>query len=331
MSATYPLTVIEERGACPGLTGFIESVHVMISTVADEFGVPDMELTVVLTGDITGSIRARSEIERDFAPERAGGIVKGKTISLVRDFSETAIVLDTGGVAAEEELDQAELLHLVVHEYGHALVGRLRAVAGTRPPKTIRSKTPEEVAAIWAYEAADEFRCDLFSNALLGQSITVTPSSGGEPRRFTLADLLGEGYRDAFAGLLDDVHPGWADLVHAYRTHQVGLDEMYESLLFGTGAMLKLIAHADAVEHAGGNAPLLTGYADHPAVQRLLGPVWTPIREVLDTTPTLLSLADFAAVDRAIQDCGRHIVAMWASLGVTGHLTEDDQLYVSVS
>ncbi|MBT2545781.1 hypothetical protein J7E99_35175 [Streptomyces sp. ISL-44] len=139
------------------------------------------------------------------------------------------------------------------------------------------------------------------------------------------------GYRDAFAGLLDDVHPGWADVVHAYRTHQVGLDEMYESLLFGTGAMLKLIAHADAVEHAGGNAPLLTGYADHPAVQRLLGPVWTPIREVLDTTPTLLSLADFAAVDRAIQDCGRHIVAMWASLGVTGHLTEDDQLYVSVS
>jgi hypothetical protein len=36
---------------------------------------------------------------------------------------------------------------------------------------------------------------------------------------FTLADLLGEGYCGAFTGLLDDVHPGWADLVHAYQTH----------------------------------------------------------------------------------------------------------------
>lgn len=330
MSATYALTVVEEHGARPGLAGFIESVHSMISTVADEFDVPESELTVVLTGDITASIRARSETERDFAPERPGGIVKGKTISLARDFSKTVIVLDTGDAAAEEELAQAELLHLVVHEYGHALIGRLRAAADTRPPKTTRPKTPEEVAAIWAYEAADEFRCDQFSNTLLGQCITVTPSSGGESRRFTLADLLGEGYRDAFAGLLDDVHPGWADLVHAYQTHQVGLDEMYEGLLLGTGAMLKLIAHADAVEEAGGNAPLLTGYADHPAVRRLLGPMWAPIREVLDTTPTLLPLADFAVADRAVQDCGQHIVAMWASLGVTGHLTEDDQLHVSV-
>ncbi|WP_141689613.1 hypothetical protein [Streptomyces sp. DI166] len=302
----------------------------MISVVADEFDVPALGLTVVLTGDITASIRAHSEIERDFVPERSGGIVKGKTISVVRDFSETVIVLDTGDAAAEEELDQAELLHLVVHEYGHVLIGRLRAAAGTRPPKTTRPKTPDEVAAIWAYEAADEFRCDLFSNAFLGQCITVTPSSGGESRRFTLADLLGEGYRDAFAGLLDDVHPGWAHLVRAYQTRQVGLDEMYDGLLFGTGAILKLIAHADAVQEAGGNAPLLTGYADHPAVQRLLRPVWTPIREVLDTSPTLPPLADFAAADRAIQDCGQHIVAMWASLGVTGHLTEDDQLYVSV-
>lgn len=331
MSAAYPLTVIEEHGARPCLTGFIEDVHAVIRVVAETLDVPEMELTVVLTGDITASVRAHSQIERDFTAERSGGIVKGKTISLVRDYSETVIVLDTSDMAVEEELDQAELLHLVVHEYGHALIGRLRSAAGTRPPKTARDKTPEEAAAIWAYEAADEFRCDLFSNALMGRFATVTPGGGGEDRPFTLADLLGEGYRDAFAGLLDDVHPGWADLVHSYRTHQIGLDEMCGRLIFGTGEVLKLIAHADAVEEAGGNAPLLTGYEYHLAVQRLLGPVWMPIREVLDTTPTLPPLADFAAADRAIQDCGRHIAAMWASLGVTGHLTEDDQLYISVS
>ncbi|MGW7645466.1 hypothetical protein [Streptomyces bobili] len=331
MSATYPLTVIEEHGARPGLTGFVESVHAMIRVVAEELDVPEMELTVVLTGDITASVRAHSQIERDFTAERSGGIVKGKTISLVRDYSETVIVLDTGHMAVEEELDQAELLHLVGHEYGHALIGRLRAAAGTRAPKMARAKTPEEVAAIWAYEAADEFRCDLFSNVLMGHFVTVTPGGGGEARPFTLVDLLGEGYRDVFVGLLDDLHPGWADLVYSYRTHQIGLDEMYERLILGTGEVLKLIAHAEAVEAAGGNAPLLTGYEDHLAVQRLLSPGWTPIREVLDTTPTLPPLADFAAADRAIQDCGRHIAAMWASLGVTGHLTEDDQLYISVS
>lgn len=112
MSATYPLTVIEEHGARPGLTGFVESVHEMISAIADEVDVPSTELTVVLTGDITASVRARSETEKNFTPERSGGIVTGKTISLVRDFSETAIVLDTGDAAADEDLDQAEFLHL---------------------------------------------------------------------------------------------------------------------------------------------------------------------------------------------------------------------------
>ncbi|MFF5130971.1 hypothetical protein ACFY41_29115 [Streptomyces syringium] len=330
MTATYALTVIEEHGARPGLAKIIEDVHAVICVIADEFGVPDLELTVVLTGDITASIQARSETERDFSPERVGGTVKGKTISLVRDFSETAIVLDTGDAAAEEDFDAVNFLHLVGHEYGHALIGRLRAAAGTRPPKPTREQTPDEVGAIWAYEAADEYRCDLFSNALLGQFATVTPG-GGEPRPLTLADLLGEGYRDAFASLLDRVHPGWPDLVQAYRTREVGLDEMYDGLRFGTDATLKLIAHADAVEEAGGNAPLLTGYTDHLAVQRLLGPVWTQIRKVLDTTPLLPPLAEFAAADRAIQDCGQHIVAMWESLGVSGRLTEDDQLYISVS
>lgn len=119
--AAYALTVLEEHGARSGLVGFIETVHSVMSAVADECAVPEMNVTGVLTGDITASIRARSETERDFTPERSGGIVKGKTIGLVRDFSETVIVLDTGTAAAAEELDEVELLHLVLHEYGHAL------------------------------------------------------------------------------------------------------------------------------------------------------------------------------------------------------------------
>lgn len=84
------------------------------------------------------------------------------------------------------------------------------------------------------------------------------------------------------------------------------------------------------MEEAGGNAPLLTGFADHLAVRKILGPVWGPIREVLDSTPILPSLDEFAAVDKAIQGCGKHMVAMWQSLGVSGSLTQDDQLHVTV-
>ncbi|MGW9453332.1 hypothetical protein [Streptomyces sp. NPDC055632] len=225
---------------------------------------------------------------------------------------------------------KGKLHHLVAHEYGHALLGRMRAEAGTRPPKTTRPKTPEECAAIWAYKAADEFRCDLIANAFLRQWVTITVD-GGETRPATLADLVGEGYREAFAGLLDQVDPGWSDLVLAYQTHQVDLDEMYERLLWGTCAVLMLIAHADATEETSGNAPLLEGFSDHTAVRNMLGPVWEPIRKVLDSTPTLPLLEEFAAVDKAIQCCGKHMVDMWQSLGVSGCLTDDDQLYISVS
>ncbi|MEU1265628.1 hypothetical protein ABZ473_26870 [Streptomyces cellulosae] len=65
MSATYPLTMIEQHGARPGLTGFIENIPAVIRVVAEEFDVPEMELTVVLTGDIKASVRAHSQIEWD--------------------------------------------------------------------------------------------------------------------------------------------------------------------------------------------------------------------------------------------------------------------------
>ncbi|MFD8322677.1 hypothetical protein [Kitasatospora purpeofusca] len=329
MSATYALAVIEEHGARPGLAGFIETLHGRICEMAEALGVPDVDLTVVLTGDITASVRARSETERDFTPERAGGTVRGKTISLVRDFSETAIVLDTGGTEPGRDSDAVDFLHLLGHEYGHVLLGRLRASAGTRPPRTDRAKSPDEAAAIWAYEAADEFRCDLFSNLLLGAFAAAT-SDSCEPRPITLADLFGSGYRKAFVDLLDDVHPGWPDLVHAHRERRIEPDALYTGLILATGSVLKLIAHADAVEEAGGNGPLLTASMDHPAVHQLLGPPWARIREVLDTTSLLPPLAEFAATDLAIQDCGQYIVDMWEALGVTGHLTVDDEVCIFV-
>ncbi|WP_405690939.1 hypothetical protein [Streptomyces sp. NBC_00057] len=55
------------------------------------------------------------------------------------------------------------------------------------------------------------------------------------------------------------------------------------------------------------------------------------MREVLDSTPILPPFAEFEAADRALQDRNRHIFAVWESLGVRGHLTEDNRLHITVS
>ncbi|MFC8645085.1 hypothetical protein ACFUC2_30645, partial [[Kitasatospora] papulosa] len=43
-----------------------------------------------------------------------------------------------------------------------------------------------------------------------------------------------------------------------------------------------------------------------------------------------VSVGEFADVDKAIQGCGKHMVAMWQSLGVSACLTQDDELQVFV-
>ncbi|MGW1093340.1 hypothetical protein ACWD4L_46035 [Streptomyces sp. NPDC002596] len=324
MTTAYALTVIEEHGARPGLTKFVENVHAVISGLAAELDVPAFHLDVVLTCDITASIRACGEAA--FTPERGAGLVKGKTIARVRDYSETVIVLGTE--ETDEDFDLVQFLHLIVHEYGHLLIGRLRAAAGTRPPKPTRAQVPAEAAMILAYEAADEYRCNLLSNQVLNTFFTDQDS--GKSRPFTIADLFEDDYRNGFRDVLDAVDPGWPDLVDAYLTDQIGLVEVYNGLVLGTDAVLKLIAHADSVEQAAGNPPLLSGFP-HPAVTERLEPVWAAIREELESQDILPPLAKFAVADRAVQDCGMHIVDMWAALGLSGHLTEDNEAVITVS
>lgn len=326
VSSPYRLTATEEYGSQPGLIPFVERLHEQLVVTAKELEVPEINLSVVLTGDIVQSVRDRGE--DGFTSDRGAGLVMGKTLGIARDFSETVILLHTSTNPTGEEVDLVDLLHLAVHEYGHAFIGRLRGAAGTRPPRPTRMQTLEEAALVIAYEAAEEYRCDLFSNAKLN---TLHQDVDGEQVPFTLADHLTDGYRTAFANVLDAVEPGWHDLVQDYRTYRISLSDMVGRLTSETDAMFKLIAHADAVEHAAGHGPLMDQFSGHPAVAQRLGPAWTALREALDSTPIIPPLHEFAAADRAVQACGTHIAAMWASLGVRGHLTADDQLYITVS
>ncbi|MFJ8955346.1 hypothetical protein ACIRO1_35180 [Streptomyces sp. NPDC102381] len=308
-------------------------MYAEVAAVPDELGMPAMDLSVVLTGDVIASIRQRGE--RGFQPERLGGTVAGKTLALAPDYSRTAVVLDTGPADADlhgGDFDPLMLVHVLGHELGHAFLGRLRAAAGTIPIPAQRTQTPEEAAAILAYHAADEYRCNLFSNLLLTSTLSLpVDESSGQRRPLHLGDVFEDGYRVAFAEALDSVHPGWPDLIRRYRHREIGLEDMFGLLVRETEAMLILVAHADAVEQAAGHAPLLAGHAAHPGVRDVLALAWNPLRAVLDHAQPMPSSADFTDVDRALQDCGRHIAEVWASLGVRGHLTDDEELYLTVS
>ncbi|MFC9797795.1 hypothetical protein ACFWGE_10695 [Streptomyces bacillaris] len=323
------MTVIEEHAARPGLSPYVENVYAVVADVPAELGMPAMDLSVVLTGDLTASIRQRGE--RDFQPERTGGIVTGKTIGLRRDFSQTVILLNTAPADADD-FDPLEFVHLLSHEFCHAFLGRLRAAAGTRPARPVRVQTPAEAAAILAYEAADEYRCDLFSNRVLATTLSVPVDEAADQHRpLHLGDVFEDGYRTAFARVLDSVHPGWPDLIRSYQHHEITLEDMFGRLVKETESMLILVAHADAVEQAAGHRPLLADFTDRPGPHGLLASAWNPLRAVLDRTQLIPPLSDFADVDRALQDCGRHITRMWATLGVSGFLTDDDELYITVA
>jgi hypothetical protein len=324
----YPVTVTEEHGPVPRAVALLEGFHELMISKARELLVPPFDLTVVVTGDIQASVTQRSE--RDFQPERLGGVVAGKTIAHVRDYSIVTVVFDATLIGDDENpLVDLRRLATITHEYGHVLLGRLRATSGTRPGPPARTQTPTEAAAILAYETADEYRCDLFANALLSALEISIDGSGPAPMH--LGFIYGDGYRDELVACLDRVvHPGLADLVDDYRHRRIPLEDMYGQLLMQTDQLLKLTAHADAVAAAANQSPVLDGLRTYRGVDLYLDGAWSPLRQAIATAEVIPKLPDFAAVDRNLQRLGQGIVDMWAQLGVRGSLTYTDELHLDI-
>lgn len=323
MSNLFPVLVVEEHSPDRGLVPIdLEMLCAALAKRADALSVPSFSVTVVLTGDLTSSVVARGEA--GFHVERLGGAVQGKTLPTTPDFANVTIVLDAA--RTDEDVPEALLRSLMririsIHEYGHAMLGRLRATARTRPVRSGKIQTPSEAAAIMAYQAGDEYWCDRFADDVLcGMSLRL----GGE-ERLSLGefDLIGDGYRDELVAALDTVvHPGWVDLVSAYRRHEVDLVLMYNRLLRETEQVLNLIAHADANAARQGGS-IVDDLSGHPAFDLHVAPVWSLVREVLQRTDPIPSLAVFPEADRAVQAAGQRILEMWDSLDVRGSLVEE--------
>ncbi|MFD8439981.1 hypothetical protein ACFV2I_33440 [Streptomyces microflavus] len=321
----YPLVVTEEHDARRGLADQLRVIHAALaSAAADIWQVPSFELTIVLSGDLSASIEDR---EAGFTPERlGGGTVGGKTIPVHRDYSVVEMFV---GAPAGDGFDQLEWIHTVLHEYGHVVLGRLRAAAGTRPPYPTRDQTLPEMAAILAYEAADEYRCELLSDSLMKglQQTGVFRSSAS----LTLELLVQERYSSTLTDLLASVvHPGWPDLVNSYLEGNIDIVTMLNQLVTETGHVLKVLGYADALERAAGRSHTLDHSLEHPGASLYLAPAWGPIVELLENANSIPALSEFADVDTRLQALGQGIVDMWETLGITGYLTAGNSLAVDV-
>ncbi|NBM21004.1 hypothetical protein [Streptomyces sp. GC420] len=299
----------------------------LASAAADVWEAPPFELTIVLSGDLAASIADR---EVGFTPERlGGGTVGGKTIPVQRDYSVVEMLV---GAPTGDDFDQLEWIHTVLHEYGHVILGRLRAAAGTRPSYPTRDQTLPEMAAIWAFEAADEYRCELLSDHLMkGLQQAGVLSSPDPSATISLELLVQDRYCSTLTHLLDSVvHPGWPDLADSCLDGNIDIVTMFNQLVAETGHLLKMLGYADALERTAGRGRILDHFLEHLGASLYLAPAWDPIVELLESTPFIPTLSEFADVDTRLQSLGQGIVRMWETLGITGYLTAGNRLAVEV-
>jgi hypothetical protein len=329
MSDPYGFALVEEHTEPTTLPDLVRALHGAFVPIASDLRVPPFDLTVVVTADLTASVVARGI--PGFDPERVGGQVRGKTLPILPSYSKTVIVIDAGSAPQGDEFHEAEWVSLVSHEYGHLFLSRLRAEAGTEPNPLARYPTPFEVGRILACAAADEYRCDLLSDAVL-RAVARYTVNGGEPQPVTLATLRGPLYTGELALAHDEiVHPGWPNLIDRYRTGRIDLADMYETLVRQVDGITKLVAHADAVATSAGLPPVLTGGEDKRGIGLYLRDAWMPIRAILDETPMIPCLDEFAEIDTAVYTAGAGIADMLHKLGVRGEVTANNELYLHVT
>jgi hypothetical protein len=323
--------VLEEQiQAPPRLRQEVTDLFQALTRVAEALEVPDFALTVVLSGDLATSVARRGE--PDFHTERVGGLVAGKTLSMSTDSFETTIVLDTSAwINSEPDAGISPLfIALAAHEYGHAMIYRMRAVAGTGDTPMSRARTPAELGAHLAVGAADEYRCDMFANLMLGAFARYTVEDE-DPQPMTLGLAGCGGYLPELQEAHDRmVYPGWADLVARYRAGEVSLVDLYNQLRSEIESVIVLLARADAEATIAGLPTVVDGGDHYSGVGLYLKPAWQPIRRVLDTTPTLLSYSEFAEVDRALLAAGSGIADIWEALGLRGEIVDGD-MYLRVA
>jgi hypothetical protein len=297
------------------------TIHGAMEHIAQEQQIPDIEVTVVVTGDFASEVgailRQQDGGNTEFTTERIGGVVVGKCIALNDDFSKQMVVLDCAGWIDADPAAQAQFLVSLAHELAHVVIDRARHASGALDGVPATPYNAVDTARKIARTAAAEFRADLVANAILGVLASI---GDGITRPLTIYDLCGDSHRDELRRTLDAVvHPGWPDTVQRYRERRMTLPELWQEISSSTGGVLNLLAHGEAHALAGSASSPLEALRTHRGVELFLGPAWQVLEDAITTDAGILPpLSATRPYEQHIAEKGgQAVLDMWGRLGLT--------------
>jgi hypothetical protein len=303
------------------------SVHTF-SGLARMYGVELPELVLIGTLDFRGTVDAilkdvHGAETPDYTTERLAGTAIGKNIPLIQDHSKVAVVmLAHGWSPAAGEVGLAGGHYFLAHELTHAVLDRLRVASGALAGVTFPSQTPVAAARSIIRCAVDEARADKVADIVLSHSATKTVDGQQSPLHMTDPGMMGPtSYRDGLAGLLTTtVWPGWRDLVNRYRNFGCSLDELMRELVQQTDQVMTAVGHAEGERECTPDdlRVVLPPAEGQPGADRLIGPAWNGILEVVLGHQLIPGLGEFKDAELPILDAGeRELFAMWDKLGIS--------------
>lgn len=340
----YTLTTVAEasQAKAEAFEQIVRPVHPWFEAMCSQLDVTDVHVTAVLADDFIGAVTRAiaksdsvSETRKPFTVERlAGGVVAAKNIPLRDDWSEVHVIFDASQVGIETAQTHAKSLYVAAHEFTHALVGRLRHVAGCSVQRQdpTRHQTPFEAARLIMRQALDEWRADFIANVVLSKTVTVGTNES-DRRGAGGPDVEAGGFIGQLGAVLDlVVHPGWPDIVWSYRTRKIDLMAMWNALLGQAEDTFIFLGHAQAeAEHYSAVSPFIGEVATHPGAALYLEPVWDELRDAVKDHTLLTGRDAFRDSEpQIVERAGDALIAMWGRLGLTFEVKPDQSFAIWV-
>jgi hypothetical protein len=226
----------EGLGIEPGIT------HIVL---AEDF------MTEVASTDREIALQHGGSTGPPFTVERLGGLVAGKTLAHHDNHLDATVLIASGMIAWDDQAGFATGISLLAHELAHLCIGRARWASGALEGVLFPSTTGTEYARSIARTSSEEYRATVLANIVFGVVVSVSVN-GGEARRMTVYDVMGDSYTDRLVGVLDEVvHPGWPDRVLDYRRGRITLGELGKRIIEGSSRSGSLTCPGTAARASG--------------------------------------------------------------------------------
>jgi hypothetical protein len=258
----------------------------------------------------------------EFSTTREGGVVAAKTLDLVGDMSEAAIVFDASHLAAPHEGPSERVLglRLIAHELAHVIIDRTLHVAGAMADVVVPSITGTEVARSSGRILAGEYRADVLADVVVGQIVSMNVNGGeAQPYRHWGPDR--DRYLGGIFALLEGAGERWPDTVQDYRERRIPLEQMWGAIVQMVDQTLTLIVHAQAgadVAEAREDVLALPAIAELAAARIYLAEPFAAFLTQLRRSPVLPTVAEAAEAEARVVAAGEAMnLEIYRRLGLT--------------